>query len=363
VLNPRRVAALRWGAATAVLVLVVTACGGGAKKAAPPATTGSTAATTAANNSTTSTAPPPPPVSPLTGGGQGDAARLNRPAIVVKIDNVDPARPQAGLDGADVVFEEMVEGRVTRLIAVFQSTDSARIGPVRSTRTTDIDIVSALNHPLYSYSGGNTGFVAQLRAAPVVDVGADSHAGPYIRSGPHGAPHNLYTSTAGLLALAPKGSGPPPALFAYRASGQAAASVGAAPAQHLDFNFGFSSASWDWDPASSTWKRGQNGSADVLQSGAQIGAANVVVQFIPYTTDGYATGEGINPAPAIPKGQTVGSGTAEILTGNKVVQAHWSKAGSTAVTQFTDSSGQPITLSPGPTWVELAPVGTPVNVH
>jgi hypothetical protein len=184
------------------LILVVTACGGGKKAASPPPST--TASTkTVATAATTTTVPPPPPVAPLTGVLEPDAGKRNRVAIVVKIDNVDPARPQSGLDAADVVFEEMVEGKVTRLIAVFQSTDAPRIGPVRSTRTTDIDVVAALNHPLYSYSGGNANYVAQLRASPVVDVGADTFAAPYIRSGPHPQPHNLYTSTAGLLALAP----------------------------------------------------------------------------------------------------------------------------------------------------------------
>jgi len=347
--------------AIAALSLLIAACGGGGPKKAAPTTTGATSGGT--TSTTATTAPPPPPVAPLTGLPEPDAADANRVAIAVKVDNVDPARPQAGLEGADVVYEEMVEGRVTRLIAIYQSTDVTRIGPVRSTRTTDIDVVSALNHPLYSYSGGNTNFVAQLRAAPVVDVGADSKAGAYFRSGPHGAPHNLYTSTAALWSLAPAGSKPPTPMFAYRAAGQAPVGAGAAPASHLDLNFGFSSATWDWDPTSQTWKRGQNGSGDVLQSGQQVAAANVIVEVVPYTTDGYATGEGISPAPAIPKGQTVGSGNAVVITAGMVIQAHWAKAASTSPTQFTDSAGQPIQLTPGRTWIELAPSGTTPNVH
>ncbi len=359
-LYTRHSAAPRWIPVGVTLTLLVAACGG-AKKAAqsPPVSAG----TSTSGVSSTSTAPAPPPVAPLTGDAQPDAAKLGRVSLAVKIDNVDDARPQAGLDGADVVYEEMVEGRVTRLIAVFQSTDAAKIGPVRSTRTTDINVVSSLNHPLYSYSGGNANYVAQLRAAPVVDVGADAHGEAYVRGGPHGAPHNLYTSTTGLLGLAPKGSGPPPPMFSYRAGGQASTAAGAVAASHLDLNFGFSSASWDWDAASQTWKRGQNGSADVLQSGQQIAASNVIVQVVPYTTDGYASGEGISPPPAIPKGQTVGSGNAVIMTGGMVIHAKWTKAGPTSVTQFTDVSGQPILLTPGRTWIELAPEGTAANVH
>ncbi|MDQ6615217.1 MAG: DUF3048 domain-containing protein [Actinomycetota bacterium] len=332
---------------------------GGAKKAAQPRP----AATAPTSSTSTTTTAPPPPVAPLTGLLEPDAAKRNRVALVVKVDNVDPARPQSGLDAADVVFEEMVESQLTRLIAVFQSTDATRIGPVRSTRTTDIDVVSALNHPLYGYSGGNTNFVAQLRASQVVDVGADARAGAYFVSGPHAQPHNLYTSTGALFGLAPAGSKPPVPMFIYRAAGQAASGAGVVPASHADLNFGMAWAIWDWDGASQTWKRGQNGSPDVLQSGPQIAASNVIIQVIPYTTDGYASGEGIYPPPPIPKGQAVGSGNAVVLTGGMRILAHWSKVAPTAVTQFTDATGQPIQLTPGRTWIELAPVGTTPNVR
>jgi len=265
-------------------------------------------------------------------------------------------RGQEG-DLAAVDFRQFDVDRasLTRLLAVFQSTNADPVGPVRSTRTTDIDVVSALNHPLYAYSGGNSGFVAQLRAANVTDVG-DGPGRPYTR-GRGIAPHNLYSNTSALFALAPAGSQPPVPFFRYRATGQAVAAAGAAPAGHGDISFGSSGASWDWDVASGTWKRGQNGSADVDVSGQQISAANVIIQLIPYQTDGYATGEGISPAPPIPKGLTVGNGDAVILTGGTAVHATWSKPAPANITQYADSTGQPILLTPGQTWVELVPIG------
>jgi hypothetical protein len=344
----------------AVLAVSLVVAGCGAKKAAapPPATSTSTAA------STTTTATTVPPVLPLTGLAPPNAADLNRVALVVKVDNVDQARPQAGLEAADVVFEEQVEGQLSRLIAVFQSTDSTHVGPVRSTRTTDIDIVSALNRPLYAYSGGNANFVRQLDAAPIVDVGAAVYGVPYYtHSGPFAVPHDLYANTVALYGLAKPGSGPPPPLFAFRAAGSAAAGAGAAAASHVDVSFGMMGAAWDWSAASQTWQRSQDGTPDVLQDGARIGAANVIVQMTPYTTDGYATGEGVNPPPPIPKGETVGTGTALVFTGGMVIHATWTKAAPTAVTQYTDASGQPISLAPGHTWVELVPVGNAVNVR
>lgn len=348
----RGTAIVRWGAVTATVTLLLVGCG--AKKSVSSAGSGPSTTTTA----------PPPPVAPLTGMLQPNAAAAQQVAVAVKIDNVDAARPQAGLNGADVVFEEQVEGQLTRLLAVFQSSYPTQVGPVRSTRTSDIDIVSALNHPLYAYSGGNTNYVAQLDAAPVVDVGAAKYAAPYyFYRGPHLSPHDLYTNTTDLLKLAPGGSGPPPPLFRYRAPGQAVTASGAAPATHVDLSFGQSTAAWDWSAASQMWERSQNGTADVLQNGLQIATPNVIVQVIPYVPDGYATGEGVSPPPAIPKGEMVGTGTAMVFTGGMVIPATWSKASPTAVTVYTDSLGHPILLAPGPTWVELAPTGTTPNVH
>jgi hypothetical protein len=343
------------------LVIVLSACGGGAKKAAPTTTTTFPTTTTTVPSTTTTV---PPPTAPLTGLPQPDAAKLARPALVVKIDNVDPARPQAGVNGADVVYEEMVESGLTRLAAVFQSADADPVGPVRSTRSSDVDIVSALNRPLFAYSGGNTRFVALIRAAPLVDVGADAHGGAYFR-GRGVSPDNLFTRTAALYGLAPAGSAAPSPLFTYRAAGTPVTSAGAAPATHVDVRFPATLATWDWDAASQTYKRGQNGTADVVQGGQQISAVNVIIQMTPYETDGYAGGEGIYPPPPIPKADTVGAGTALIFTGGSVINAHWTKPSAAAATTYTDADagGQAVPLTPGQTWVELAPVGAPVTTR
>ncbi|HET9769741.1 MAG TPA: DUF3048 domain-containing protein, partial [Acidimicrobiia bacterium] len=102
-------------------------------------------------------AAPTTAASPLTGLPM-DIKRSKRPALVVKIDNAPKARPQVGLNQADVVFEEGVEGGITRFAALFHSEESKPVGPVRSARTTDIKLLSALRHPLFAYSGANATF-------------------------------------------------------------------------------------------------------------------------------------------------------------------------------------------------------------
>jgi hypothetical protein len=315
--------------------------------------------TTTIPTTTTTTVPT---TAPLTGLPAPDAAKRTRPALVVKIDNVEPARPQAGLTSADVVYEEMVESGLTRLAAVFQSGDADPVGPVRSTRSSDVDIVSALNRPLFAYSGGNTRFVALIRAAPLVDVGADLQGGAYYRTRA-ASPDNLFTHTPALFALAPPGAAAPAPLFTYRDPATPVAAAGATPVTHVDAHFPASLATWDWDAASQTYKRAQNGTPDVVQGGAQIAAANVIIQLTPYDTDGVAAGEGISPPPPIPRALSVGTGDALILTGGSLVQAHWAKTAPTAITAYTDAGGQSVPLTPGQTWIELVPVGSAVTTR
>jgi Protein of unknown function (DUF3048) N-terminal domain/Protein of unknown function (DUF3048) C-terminal domain len=346
--------------AIALTAVIVAACSGGSKKktatVAPPAKTTTVPATT------TTTIPP---VSPLTGLPPSDGSRLGRPALVVKIDNLDPvARPQTGLTTADICIEEQVEGGITRFACIWQSSDAGLVGPVRSTRTTDIAIVSALNHPLYAFSGGSTSFLAQIRAAPIVDVGADAQPNAYFRFSTKPAPHNLFSRVTTLYGFVPKGAGPPPPQFVYRVTGQPAAAAGAGAATHADFRFpgvGGPTVGWDWDPASQKWKRSQNGSADVTTDGGQIAAANVIVEYVNYPIVGFQTIAGITGP--IPMAQLVGQGQAWVLTGGVQVKANWSKPSRSAVTQFTDAAGAPIKLAPGQTWVELAPTGTPLNLR
>jgi hypothetical protein len=323
--------------------------------AAPPPTTPAptTTATTVAPT-TTSTSKPPPPVSPLTGLAQPNAAQLQRPAVVVKIDNVDPARPQSNINGADIVYEEEVEGGLTRLAAVFQSGYPDPIGPIRSGRLTDIAIIDDLNHPVFAYAGTNGLFLPQLRAQPVTDLDIDNHGELFFRSGGN-APHNLYANTTA-LAAASTTHAPPPPLFHYLAPGHAFSGAGAAPAGHVAITFPAATAAWTYDVPSRTWMRAQNGTPDVDRAGIQISAANVVLQFVSYFTSAWATGEGGPPAP-IPEGQLIGNGQAWVFSGGKVVKGTWARPGLPNVTAFTDSAGAPIALAPGRTWVELVPVG------
>ncbi|HEV8623024.1 MAG TPA: DUF3048 domain-containing protein [Acidimicrobiia bacterium] len=296
------------------------------------------------------------PLAPLTGVPDSSAATKSRPSIAVKIDNAPEARPQSGLDVADIVYEEVVEGGVTRFIAIFHSAAPPVAGPVRSVRPMDPDILSAY-HGLVAYSGGIPAFVSMLRKAPVQDVNVDVATDAYSWDKAHRAPHNEYVSPEKLW---PKAKGdnaaPPQAMFDFRAAGEP---FGDADAPGVSITYSpRASATYNWDAASGAYKRIENGTPHMAASGAQIAPQNVVIQFVTTRTLGYKDQSGTN----VVESNVVGSGDAWILSNGRITKGRWSKSSETAATKYTDSAGNPVKLTAGRTWVHFAPVGTPVTV-
>jgi hypothetical protein len=291
---------------------------------------------------------------PLT-GLPVDPTKAGRPALIVKIDNAPLARPQIGINQADLVIEEKVEDGVTRFATVFQSTDSDPVGPVRSARSTDVHIVSALNHPLFAYSGANAAFVALVHQAPLVDVGQDARPGAYHRDGKRKAPYNLFSSTGQLFGFAPPGSGPPPPQFTWRAAGAPPSGAGMKPTTkaHIEYQGQHITTRVDygWDGAG--WKRSQDGGPHTDASGAQVAPANVVVLTVNYIDTPYVDRSGTR----VPEAQLIGQGDGWVLTGGQTIPIHWARPSDDSTFKLTDSAGTPVGLTPGRTWMELPPPG------
>ncbi|MHB8669293.1 MAG: DUF3048 domain-containing protein [Acidimicrobiales bacterium] len=332
-------------------LLALSACSGGGHSGTAAPTTTSTLPPT-----TTTTAPP---TFPLTGVAAGTSALAFRPALVVKIENAPESRPQSGLDAADVVYEEVVEGGISRFLAVFQSADASVVGPVRSVRPSDPDLVRPLGG-LFAYSGGTSKFINLLHEAPVHDVGFDALDRAYYRRKGRISPHNLYSSTQKLYEQAAPGDQAPPPLFKFLPPGAPLAAAGAVPATHLAVVLGdVSHVEWDWDAATGSWKRSEDGSPHLLDGGAQVHASNVLVQFVTYSD---SPGDfDVNRQP-VQRADLVGSGEAWVLSGGELAKGRWTKSAPDAVISYTDANGAPMALAPGHTWVELAPVGAPTVV-
>jgi Protein of unknown function (DUF3048) N-terminal domain/Protein of unknown function (DUF3048) C-terminal domain len=340
----------------AVTVALVSACGGHHQVAAPPTTT----TVPVPPPSTTTTTRPKSPArpattAPLTGLPQPYKVQLAAPAVVVKIDNVDAARPQTGINQADVVYEELVEGGLTRLAAVFQSQYPSVVGPVRSGRLTDEGIIDDLNHPVFAYSGTNGIFLPILRSQPITDIDDENHPSQFYRTNYAASPHNLYANVNSLAGAA-LNPAPPAPLFSFLGAGKSFGGAGITPDISVHVGFPEASVTWDWNAQDHLWLRDQNGTIDVDRAGIQMSAANVIVQFVPYITSAMATGEGGPPAP-IPEGLLVGSGVAWFFSNGHVVKGTWSRSSLTSVTTYKDASGAIVRLTRGRTWVELAPNG------
>src|SRR3954451_8429073 len=198
----------------ALSALFLAGCSGGSgDPAASPSPTSPSASPTAS----------PKPVAvatcPLTGKPPQKGQNVHRTALAVKIDNGSDARPQAGLDRADIVVEETVEGGLTRLFAIFQCDSAETVGPIRSARTSDSDLLRLLKTAVFGYSGANRRVNARINTTPgAVTLSYDNYGGLYHRSSSRPAPHNVYSSTSILLKTGKSRSKrlkPPPAMFAY----------------------------------------------------------------------------------------------------------------------------------------------------
>lgn len=339
------------------VTLVLAACGGGDDDTADTTdaatTTESTEAPTTTRKATTTTEEAstttavPKPVSPLTGLEPFDATTLERPALVVKIDNHPVARPQTGLNQADLVYEENVEN-LTRFAAVFQSADSDPVGPIRSGRTQDIDLLGSLNRPLFAWSGGNGRVTAAVRASDLIDVGASRNyeAGGYFRSERPG-PHDLYASTPKLFALAPDDATAPPSQFTYRPLGED--SDQGEPADGVHLSMDGVKVQWLWSDDDGLYRRWQDGKEHMTLPDEQVTSANVVVLYVDYRRSAADAGS--------PEAVTIGEGEAWVFTDGRWVAGTWSRPDRLATFTLTDADGEVIELTPGRTWVELARTG------
>mgnify|MGYP000269951393 CR=1 FL=1 len=327
----------------------------GISTAALLALTGCSALPPAPNDPSNSATPTPVQVvAPLTGETylSTDNAWLAGPAIMAKIDNVEAARPQASLNQTDVVFDEMVEGGLTRLVAIWHSKIPVQLGPVRSVRPMDPDIASPFGG-IICYSGGQGAFVRAMNDTPVFNATETNQQGKHTfkRVTDRFAPHNVMISAQHLQGqhteLTPPAS---PFDFAAKAS-EASAAVSGKAVTGFSVKFPAATATWRYSAAKGVWLRDADGKPQLdAVDKSQLQAVNVVV--IPVEIDRSYTDPKYG---FVPRSLLVGTGKAYIFTGGKMLEATYSKAGKTAPIKLLDASGAPIKLAIGNTWFELQP--------
>lgn len=335
-----------------LLVGALAGCSGGSDSPAPATSTATVPGTVTADKVAAPT-PTAAPVWPLTGVA---GEPVQRPALAVKVENTDMARPQSGLDQADVVWETIVEFEVSRLVAVFQSQVPPTIGPVRSVRPMDLPIISPL-HGLFAYSGGQPGILALVGPSGAQSLSHDSGVDGLARISTRSAPHNVYADPTKLWAQADAGhQASPSEQFAFAPdAAQATAVTAGTPASQLAFNLSsYAKPQWSWDAASGTWLRSEGTTPATVATGARISAVNIVSITASHPDSGFDAQHG---AP-VPTYNLVGSGDGFIATGGKTIAVTWKKDAQDKPLQLFLPDGSPATLAPGNTWVELVPLET-----
>lgn len=291
-----------------------------------------------------------PKICPLTGLEPGEGRVVpERRALAVKIENISVSRPQIGLQAADIVYEQPVEGGITRFVVVFQCRDAARLGPVRSARIVDRDILLQFGSPLFGYSGGIAQVKSAIREAGVRDVNIDEAPDAYELDPSRVAPHNLYTSTRALYRAGGGGREVPEPVFTFD---EDLPSEGARRARevHVDFS-PESDVFWRYRRGQNRYLRFHGEEPHTLEDGKHVSATNVVVQVVMVRLTGLRDPAG-NPVPEV---NVIGGGPAFVFRNGKVIQGRWVRESKGAITRFEDRQGNEIALAPGTTWVELFP--------
>jgi hypothetical protein len=299
----------------------------------------------------------PPTPCPLTGvASHGDEGPPARPALAVKVENAPEARPQVGLSHADIVYEEPVEGGVTRFIVVFQCDDASRLGPVRSARMTDISVLAQYGTPLFGFAGGAPQVRNAVARADIVDLNYIDAAARYVRDESRPAPHNLYTTSKKLYKAGRSSAVAPEPVFAY--SDDIEGKSKPAKSVHIPFSDTYADVNWAWDAADAHWLRSHGTDPHVLENGEQVAATNLVVMKVKVTDSDIEDVAGY----ASPEVDLVGSGKAWVLRDGRVIQGRWVRDSDGDITRFETKTGEEIALAPGNTWVEFVPTSVPVEI-
>lgn len=287
-------------------------------------------------------------VAPLTGLPDRRGVTKHRPALTVKIDNTPEAHPQSGIQDADVIYEEIVEGGITRLAAIFNSKLPPSVGPVRSVRRTDREIVDPLGG-IFVCSGGAQYALQSIATAPVHFIDQALAGAAMYRSSTRYAPHNLYAVPERLMAFGGKPR-PPHPLFHYTTT--AHSTLGRPIASFtVGFGAGFATT-YQWDGRTKSWDRSIFSKPDVTATGQRVSPTNVVVMTVHYKG-----GMGVEGSEA----QLTGSGPVDVFTNGRLQSGTWRRSSLHRDAVFVSPSGRVITLTPGQTLVELMDVSEHVS--
>ena len=274
---------------------------------------------------------------------------VNGPVLVVKLDDTTQAHPQVGLEDADIVYIEQVEGGLTRLAAVFSSTIPQRIGPVRSARISDIDILSQFGRVAFAYSGAQKKLLAVIAEANLQDLGAQRQSPTIYTTDPNRIPPYAMVLRADLLMekIVEKNY----AIDSAKSVGFEFGDLpeGGVPTETAVMHWPAARYSATWSDDQARWLLSHNTSVNYAESGVVLGPTTLVIQMVSITPSEYKDKVG----GVTPFSQTVGTGKAYVLRDGQRFVTTWSRASSETGTTFTLPDGSVMQFDPGQIWIAL----------
>ena len=269
--------------------------------------------------------------------------------MVVKIDDTVSARPQIGIDRADVVYIEQVEGGLTRLAAVFSSEIPTEIGPIRSARISDIEIFAQYGRVVFAYSGAQSKLLPVISAANLNDYGAQRQSPTiYTRDQSRISPTNMVLRADLLLE---KAHSDKREIATSRSMGWSFGDLpnGGIPISEVKMSWPAASYELTWSAVEERWLISNNGVANMSASGSQHGPTTFVIQVVEILPSEYSDKFG----GVTPYSKTVGSGTGFILRDGKYFAATWSRPDALSGTTWKALDGSELPFARGQIWIAL----------
>jgi hypothetical protein len=266
------------------------------------------------------------------------------PALAVKIDNARAARPHTGLNAADIVYVEQVEGGLSRLMAVYATKLPDVVGPVRSARESDLELLRQFDRPVLAFSGAQSKLLPLIDEAPLEAVTPEEAQDAYYRGRDKPSPHNLYLRPGRLLPSAP-GAAALTTGFHYGAAPSGGTAETSRTVRYPAARFTFT-----WSEDRQRWLVSMDGRATVTTDAGRVAPATVVVQYVKVRPSTFQDFLG-NKTPYT---ETVGSGRAEVLRGGRAYDVHWKRATAMDGTEFTTTDGKRVAFARGQVWVVFA---------
>jgi hypothetical protein len=289
---------------------------------------------------------------PMTGLEAEDESVLDRRVLAVKIENAPEARPQMGLAEADVIYEQEAEGGISRFIALYHCRDADRIGPIRSARPVDPDVLAQYGDPLFVHSGAVDAVIEAVEDAGIEQINCNFEEETCPRDESREAPHDVFTSTDALREFGGQNGEPPDDVFEFDEALLESGRRG----RQLNLNFSpVANVFWKYRNNQDLYLRFHDDVLHRLEDGSPITSANVVVMLVERRTTRITDVAG-NPASNF---EVIGRGDLLVFRNGRVIEGEWRRESPDEVTQLLDPRGEEIPLAPGQTWVELFPTDAP----